>query len=135
MEKFARKLGRSIAPLSEPMQARLRAYSWPGNVRELENVIERGVIISTRGVFELERALPEASLGAPEPPSRSTLADEARILSVDELEELERKNVVRALEAAGWKVSGPNGAAALLRINVSTLNSRMRALGIRRPRS
>jgi DNA-binding NtrC family response regulator len=44
--------------------ARLRSYAWPGNVRELENVIERGVIISTRGVFDIDRALPEAPLRA-----------------------------------------------------------------------
>jgi transcriptional regulator with GAF, ATPase, and Fis domain len=134
LEKFARRLGRSIAPLSEAALARLRSYSWPGNVRELENVIERGVIISTRGVFDLEHALPEAALGAAASRDRSTPAQDAPILSVAEFEALERENIVRALAAAGWKVSGPNGAAALLQINVSTLNSRMRALGIRRPR-
>ena len=134
VDKFARRLGRSIAPLSEPILARLRAYGWPGNVRELENVTERGVIVSTRGVFDIERALPEAPRRAPD--ARSVTApEESRILSVKELEALERANIVRALEAAAWKVSGAGGAAALLQMNVSTLNSRLRALSIRRPRA
>jgi PAS domain S-box-containing protein len=133
VDKFARQLGRRIAPLSEAILARLRAYGWPGNVRELENVAERGVIISTRGVFDIERALPEA----PRPGLELPIAPDpqrAAILSVPELEAFERANIVRALEAAAWKVSGNGGAAALLQMNVSTLNSRMRALGVRRPR-
>jgi transcriptional regulator with GAF, ATPase, and Fis domain len=60
--------------------------------------------------------------------------DEGRILSAPELEALERANIVRALRATDWKVSGERGAAALLSLNPSTLSSRMRALGIRRPR-
>ena len=57
---------------------------------------------------------------------------ETRILSVTELEAFERANIVRALEAVGWKVAGASGAAALLQMNPSTLSSRMRALAIRR---
>ncbi|HET7540540.1 MAG TPA: sigma 54-interacting transcriptional regulator [Polyangiaceae bacterium] len=134
VDKFARRLGRSIAPLSEPVLSRLRAYGWPGNVRELENVAERGVIVSTKGVFDIDRALPDARLPPPKLPSTPEVSGQSRILSIKELEAFERSNIVRALEAAAWKVSGPNGAAALLEINVSTLNSRMRALDIRRPR-
>ncbi|GMV14425.1 MAG: sigma 54-interacting transcriptional regulator [Polyangiaceae bacterium] len=131
-EKFAKKLGRRLAPLSAPVLERLQAYPWPGNVRELENVVERGVILSTRGVFEIDRALPSTA-----PPSdlrgESSPALPDRILTADELLELERANIQRALEAAAWKVAGPSGAAALLGMNASTLSSRMRALGIRRP--
>jgi transcriptional regulator with GAF, ATPase, and Fis domain len=134
VDRFARRLGRSIAPLSEAVLARLRAYGWPGNVRELENVAERGVVISTRGVFDIERALPETPPRSLEPPRAPEPSSSAAILSVSELEAFERANIVRALEAAAWKVSGAGGAAALLQMNVSTLNSRMRALGIRRPR-
>lgn len=131
LEKFARKLGRTIAPLSPPVLARLSAYAWPGNVRELENVIERGVIVSTRGVLDVDRALPEGPRPALDAPPPSPV--ERRILSVTELEDLERSNILRALEAAGWKVAGATGAAALMQMNPSTLASRMRALGIRRP--
>src|SRR5262249_8805365 len=113
VDKFARRLGRSIAPLSEPILARLQAYAWPGNVRELENVIERGVIISTRGVFDVDRALPGAPMADDRTaPTRSTdSADnaEARILSIVEVEAFERANILRALETAKWKVAGADG--------------------------
>ncbi len=131
VDKFSRRLGRSIAPLSEPTLARLQAYAWPGNVRELENVIERGVIISTRGVFDIDRALADTSAAEAAPATPTATA--TPILSVAELEALERANTLRALAATGWKVAGADGAAALLKMNASTLASRMRALRIRRP--
>jgi PAS domain S-box-containing protein len=128
LEKFARQLGRSFAPLSEPTLRRLRSYHWPGNVRELANVIERGVVVSTSGVFDIDRALPEAASES-EPPRAATPPE--GLLSAAELEQLERQNLKRALAQTSGKVSGPNGAAALLGINPSTLNSRLRALGLR----
>jgi len=132
VDRFCRRMGRKLAPLSERTLARLRAHSWPGNVRELASVLERGVIMSTGGVFDVERALLET---APQeaPPARRPADLGTRILTVLELEDLERANIVRALEASAWKVAGEQGAAALLGMNPSTLNSRMRALGIRRP--
>ena len=132
LEKYARKLGRSFAPLSEPTLERLRAYSWPGNVRELENVIERGVIVSKSRVFDLDLALPEAAAG---PPRRLPSPPNDRVLTQTELERLERDNLERALLEAGGKVSGPEGAAARLGVHPSTLNSRLRALGIKRTRT
>jgi PAS domain S-box-containing protein len=132
LDRFCSRIGRKLVPLSESTLARLRAYSWPGNVRELANVMERGVILSTDGIFDVERALLDTDPRAlAQPPSPADIG--ARILSVLELEALERANMVRALEASGWKVSGDQGAAALLGMNPSTLNSRMRALDIRRP--
>jgi PAS domain S-box-containing protein len=129
LEKYAGLLGRSFAPLSEPTLNKLRGYSWPGNVRELQNVIERGAILSTSGVFDIDRALPEASEKAAHPSSAA--ADPERVFSMGELLQLERENFERALAQAGGKVSGPDGAAARLGINPSTLNSRLRALGLR----
>jgi transcriptional regulator with GAF, ATPase, and Fis domain len=130
VDKYTRRMGRTLAPLSESALERLNAYAWPGNVRELQNVIERGVILSTRGVFELERALPDAArseIKRPEGP-----VDDDRIRTADELLQLERDNIERALEKTGGKVAGVTGAAALLGTNPSTLNSRMRSLGIKR---
>jgi PAS domain S-box-containing protein len=132
VDRFCRRLGKKLAPLSESTILHLKAYSWPGNVRELANVVERGVILSTDGIFDVERALldaaPRGSAPSPSPAELGT-----RILSVLELEALERANIVRALEATAWRVSGDQGAASLLGMNPSTLNSRMRALDIRRP--
>jgi PAS domain S-box-containing protein len=129
---FARDIGREVEPLDEAVKRRLRAYSWPGNVRELQNVIERAVITAQSGKLNLDRALPEATR-----PAARTGASEVdsggRIRTVDEMRELERGNIVRALEACDWKVAGRNGAAQRLGMNPSTLTSRMTALKIRRP--
>jgi len=131
-QQFAAKMGRTLGPLATDDARRLQAYSWPGNVRELQNVIERAVITSTDGRLNLERALPEPTVPAPlasgtsEPPTGT-------IRTAKELEELERTNILRALEATKWKVSGELGAAKLLGLNASTLSSRMKALKIHKP--
>jgi len=126
-ERCARRMGRTIE-ISAECSRRLMTYSWPGNVRELENVIERAVITSRDRRLNLDRALPEAK-GEAIPDKIS-----GRILSARELQDLERENMVRALEESGWRVSGAKGAAELLGMNPSTLSSRMKALEIKRPR-
>ncbi len=133
-ETFARKLaarrGREAAPLTPEDRARLKRYDWPGNVRELQNVIERAWITSVDGRrLNLERALPRAVGEAAVPPDPA----EDRVLTAPEMEALERANIRRALDAAGWKVSGPGGAAERLALKPNTLASRMKALGIERP--
>lgn len=132
-QRFASKLGRSIAPLTTDCERRLTAYNWPGNVRELQNVIERAVITATEGRLNLDRALPEAS-PSNTAPVHAEAASPGAIRTAKELEQLERANILRALEAAKWKVSGGQGAASLLGMNPSTLSSRMKALKIQKPR-
>jgi len=131
-QRFAAKMGRTLAPLGAGDAHRLQAYSWPGNVRELQNVIERAVITAHNGTLNLDRALPEAPSTQQTPASRTASRPDA-ILSAKELEELERANILRALETAKWKVSGEKGAASLLGLNASTLSSRMKALKIHKP--
>ena len=131
--RFAAKMGRTIAPLTADSARLLTSYSWPGNVRELQNVIERAVITAMDGRLNLDRALPEAS-PAHLPPSEDNSPSSGRIRTAKELEQLERTNILRALDAAKWKVSGEKGAAALLGMNASTLSSRMKALKIQKPR-
>lgn len=132
-QRLGRRMGRPVLPLSDRCRERLRRYSWPGNVRELQNVIERAVITSRNGYLDLERALPEEGDGVP-PEDRSALLSESpRVLTVEEMQALERDNIVRALEACGWRVSGPRGAAALLGIKPTTLSSRIKALEIQKP--
>jgi PAS domain S-box-containing protein len=132
-EKFARRMGRSLEPLSDECVRRLEAYGWPGNVRELQNIIERAVITSRDGRLNLDRALPE-SVNA----MAAVLADDGaaikRVRTAKELEELERNNIIAALEASECKVAGENGAAQLLGVKPTTLSSRMKALGIERKR-
>jgi len=132
-QKYAQRTARTLEPLSEDCLRRLRAYPWPGNVRELQNIIERAMITSRDGRLNLDRALPE-SVNA----MAAALADDGvavkRVRTAKELEELERNNIIAALDASQWKVAGENGAAQLLGVKPTTLSSRMKALGIERKR-
>jgi DNA-binding NtrC family response regulator len=97
-------------------------YDWPGNIRELRNVIERAVILANGPILKV--ALPTDILATAMPPKSSQASS---------LAEVERDHIVQVLEACGWRVRGLGGAAEILGINPSTLESRMKKLGIRRP--
>jgi transcriptional regulator with GAF, ATPase, and Fis domain len=129
--RFARNIGRSIEPISEDCVRRLEAYRWPGNVRELQNIIERAVITSRDGRLNLARALPESVASSATPLPNGEEAGK-RVRTAKELEELERNNIIAALDSTRWKVAGQNGAAQLLGMKPTTLSSRMKALGIER---
>jgi transcriptional regulator with GAF, ATPase, and Fis domain len=133
LERAAARLGRAVIPFDARDLARLEAYPWPGNVRELQNVIERAVITAGGGRPNLAHALPETP-GAPVIPPADSAAVPGTLRTAAEMQALERDNLRLALETAGWRVAGANGAANLLGIPPSTLQSRMKALGIRRPR-
>lgn len=128
---YSKKIGRSIAPLSEAMKRRLLSYNWPGNVRELQNVIERAVITSDNGLLNLDSSLPEITSGIR---FSETSGDEnndiSRVRTAVEMRELEKQNILLALEQTGWKIAGRDGAAALLGIPPTTLSSRMKSLNI-----
>ncbi|MCS7314272.1 MAG: sigma 54-interacting transcriptional regulator [Bryobacterales bacterium] len=116
VQKYAQRMGRKIDSIpSSAMQALVR-YHWPGNIRELQNVIERSVILSTGRVLQL--AMPEAGL-----PARGSVLTGG---------DSERERILRALRQTGGVVGGPRGAAALLGMKRTTLQSRMKKLGIRR---
>jgi len=131
-QKFAQQMGRTLEPISEDALRRLEAYHWPGNVRELQNIVERAVITSRDGRLNLDRALPESANPAAALATESTGGK--RVRTARELEDLERQNIIAALETADWKISGPNGAAQLLGLKPTTLSSRMKILGIERKR-
>jgi PAS domain S-box-containing protein len=131
--KFSKKMGRPIQPLSADCIRRLETYSWPGNVRELQNVIERAVITSKKGQLNLDRAFPEQKPDGNTQGSMPTESSADRIHTVQELQEIECQNILRALKATGGRVSGEHGAAKLLGMNQSTLASCMKTLGIQRP--
>jgi PAS domain S-box-containing protein len=126
------RMGKPSLELTADCLRRLRSYHWPGNVRELENVIERAVIIAQDSRLSLRDVLPLRSLQHSPERKQSDGAKEIRTKS--ELREMERDTLVRALEEARWKVAGLQGAAHKLGIPPSTLSSRMKALGIQRPR-
>jgi formate hydrogenlyase transcriptional activator len=128
-QKSGRRMGKRIETIpAETMNALVR-YPWPGNIRELENFIERAVILS-RGTT-LQAPLVELKVpGASTPAAADTPAAPVR---TGTLEEAEREHILSALRAANWKVGGAKGAAARLGISRTTLNSKMRKLGISRP--
>jgi len=117
VRKFNAKLGKKIDTIPERMVEALETYPWPGNVRELEHVIERAMIVSQDSDLELGEWLvrPTTSVGKAQIPT---------------LEELEREHIQQVLKASGWRVSGEKGAAQLLGLKPTTLEARMRKLGI-----
>jgi chemotaxis protein methyltransferase CheR len=118
---YAKKLGKALPAVPTRLLERLQTYPWPGNVRELQNVIERALILSRDSELQVDD-LPEL---------RGTASVRTPALT---LEEAERKHICAVLEETGWQVEGRGGAAQRLAINASTLRSRMRKLGIERPR-
>ena len=127
----AERLGKKIEAISAKMLDELAGYDWPGNVRELDSIIERAVISTPSGsVLELPgplRLIASSSISQ----SKSALDAEhdAGLSSV------ERTHIVNVLEQTGWQIAGAGGAASVLGIPASTLRSKMKRLGIRRPQS
>jgi len=133
LESICRELGREPLRLTRRHAARLRAHPWPGNVRELQNIIERAVILSPRDRLRLDLALPgEAEGTAPTPPVDD---QPSGFLTEAEFRSRERANMIAVLRHAGWRVSGPGGAAERLGLKPSTFAYRMKTFGIRPPRS
>jgi formate hydrogenlyase transcriptional activator len=138
-QKHGVKLKKKITTIVARDLEALRQYSWPGNIRELENFVERAVILS-RGVElalpmgELrgvkENVAPKGALVERRRSDRKVFAD--RDVSSLTLKDAERQHILTALRAAQWKIGGPTGAAARLGMKRTTLNSRMKRLGISR---
>ena len=128
---FNKKFGRSVEQISESDMDLLQQYSWPGNVRELKNIIERIMISSTGTKLSLKDMaglLPTSE----DLPQKTDVLD---ISTIHPLEDVERNHIRKALDATEWRVDGLKGAARILKINPSTLRSRMKKLGLRKPQS
>src|SRR5689334_9689312 len=120
-ELFARRMEKHIEQIPETTMDAFIAYPWPGNVRELQNLIERAVIRSDNGV-----------LPNPLPPSQTNTIP--RVTPQGTLREYEATLILETLRAAGGMIGGPRGAAARLGLKRTTLVSKMKKLGIYRPR-
>ena len=117
---LAQRIGKPIYRIPPETMAEFTSYSWPGNVRELQNLIERAVILSCDGVL-------------PNPLPSNHQETVAVICNSTALKEVSRDLILQALEAAGWTLGGPDGAAAKLGLKRTTLFYRMKKLGLVRP--
>jgi formate hydrogenlyase transcriptional activator len=120
-QQFARRMHKTIETIPSDAMQGLIQYSWPGNIRELQNIIERAVIVSPGPVLQV----PLSDLNPRAAP--------ARAVPQDTLEDAERKHILAVLKETKWVLGGLNGAAARLGMKRSTLQFRMRKLGIARP--
>lgn len=118
LAQFSAATGHNITSIPKPTLDALQRYHWPGNVRELRNVIERAVILSRGPMLTVE--LP----GLHQPVGRPSLL----------MKDVERDHLRRVLEQTGWRLKGKGGAAEILGLKRTTLQSRMAKLGLRRPK-
>jgi formate hydrogenlyase transcriptional activator len=123
IDRYARKAGKTIRRVNKRTLDRLQSYPWPGNVRELQNVIERSVIVCDTDEFTVDDSWLSAGP-----------AVESRLALSSTLAGHEKGIIEDALRASGGRVFGPSGAAARLGIARSTLESKIRALGINKNR-
>jgi transcriptional regulator with GAF, ATPase, and Fis domain len=128
----AKKLGITAPRISPQACERLKSYDWPGNLRELQNFIERAVILSRDGRLQLDESLRESAALAGErlAPSSATFATN-EVIPEQEWRRLERANLLAAMKRSQGRIHGHGGAAELLGLKPSTLQSRLRTLGIR----
>jgi chemotaxis protein methyltransferase CheR len=135
VKQLSQKLGKTIDAIPQETMTKLRDYPWPGNVRELRNVLERAVIITQgsklRLIDDLDSQALELDLNE-QSGMHGALADSAH--GRETLEQNEYNLIQRTLKDVYWRVEGPGGAAELLNLHPSTLRSKMRKLGIERPR-
>jgi len=124
-QKFSQQMKKPIKTIPTETITRLTSYSWPGNIRELQNLIERAVILSRGSVLEVPLAELKR-LG------NGDLVNQLQGPTM--LEEVEREHIMKVLRETGWVIGGSAGAATRLGLNRTTLNNRMRKLGITRPR-
>ena len=117
VNEFGERMGKRIDSISAKSMENLQRYTYPGNVRELRNVIERAMIVSTGRTLTIEIPRPSE-------------VDETMPFNLDEME---RRHILRVLEKCGWRIDGRGGAAQALGLKRTTLLSRMKKLGIHRP--
>jgi formate hydrogenlyase transcriptional activator len=120
-QRYGARLAKRIPAVSAETMDVLQAYPWPGNIRELENVIERAMILSEGAELEVSGSLPTSAGGAA-----------GAGAGVRTLEDIQREYIRLVLEQTGWRVSGRGGAAELLGMKATTLEARMKKLGVKR---
>jgi formate hydrogenlyase transcriptional activator len=119
IRKYENKMGKKITSVAQDVMEALTAYNWPGNIRELENLIERALILTNGNMLEYGDWVPVEKAAANKKSSAAV-----------KLEDVEKDHIVSILKQVNWKVSGDSGAAKMLGLNATTLEARMKKLGI-----
>ena len=119
LHRYSSKYNRAVGRLMPEDEKGLLAYDWPGNVRELKNVMERAVLLSTDDCLDLQLTTEKKIM------PKSLFAD------IPTLEEMQHRYIRQFLEITGGKIGGPEGAAEILGMKRTTLNTRMKKLGLR----
>jgi formate hydrogenlyase transcriptional activator len=122
-DRLGRQIGKPVDRISPGTLEALQQYDWPGNIREFENVIQQAVILSRDGVLDLANFS-----GVSVRPVVPSYPDQ-----LEKLVDVQRAHILRVLESTNWRIEGTTGAAKILGLCASTLRTRMRKLGIRRP--
>jgi transcriptional regulator with GAF, ATPase, and Fis domain len=120
--KHESRVGKKITNVSAHVMKALMNYDWPGNIRELENLIERAMILSPGNSLEPGDWLPSQKIGTIENAQNTS----------GRLEDIEKQHILEVLKQTNWKVSGEKGAAKILGLNATTLEARMKKMGIKR---
>jgi DNA-binding NtrC family response regulator len=128
--RLARGLGRSFRAFDSGSMTRMLEYPWPGNVRELANVVERSLILCRSEEITVETGMLET--GAPAPGARDD-ADDGSPRRERTLRAIERRHILSVMADCSWRVRGHGGAAEILDVVPTTLESLMHRLGIKRP--
>jgi PAS domain S-box-containing protein len=123
LNTMGRRVGKKVDKVSEDTMKLFMEYTWPGNVRELQNIIEHGLVISRGDSFEIPRAYFGQAI------------DQKRKPELISLEEFEKKYILEVLQQTKGAIYGPKGAAVILGLKPSTLQSRMKKLGVERPKT
>jgi formate hydrogenlyase transcriptional activator len=117
IKEFQKKMGKEVESIPKRTMQALQSYSWPGNVRELRNLVEHAMILSQGKTLDI-----------PVPKRAYT-----ETFAAGNLQDMERAHVTGVLEKTGWRISGPGGAAEILGLKRTTLQAKMKKLGINRP--
>jgi transcriptional regulator with GAF, ATPase, and Fis domain len=117
VKRLEKKIGKRIKHIPRRCMEAMQQYPWPGNARELRNIVEHAMITTQSGTLHLRPPQPTSEEGA----------------ASDRLEDVERDHILRVLSKTGWRISGESGAAAILGMKRTTLQSKMKKLRIRRP--
>lgn len=111
----------------------LQNYEWPGNVREMQNVLERAVITSQKGTLQLDLPVGKGKKRNIPLPENTSLQNDGKVFTETEMKQREQENLLAALEQTRWKIFGPRGAAELLDMRPTTLISRIKKIGLKKP--